>query len=333
MMNLDYNVIKQIVKDLDKSINEHIIAKDLYNTNCQCHTPNQIGRCFICRINELIDNLDCLKSSLEPLSKNTINSIHFIDVESFCYTLGKQSNIDSISIEPVWEFKNDDWNINDNDNIPIGYSILAKYSRYTMNGMGYHVGYENVTYKWKAQSKRELGITGIPYLLSSWVVNPNEFEIESKDLPPNDNPEHDSDCEVYNNADWIVKMYNDKVIESEWTIDGNRNKSQAYLEAESEVLKHKQYKYTDWTLTRDNSFDNCNCADMFEGYYQPDDDFFYEEMNHILEQCDWIEAEFNSDTREWKLGLTSFNVAEYQSNPDYAQACNEEDGKPSFGDY
>jgi len=282
MMNLDYSVIKQIIKDLDKSINEHIIAKDLFFTNCNCGTPNQIGKCFNCRVQEVIDDLSCLKSHLEPLAKNTVNSIQFIDVESFCYTLGKRSDIHSIQIEPIWMDDNDQHNSNYHIK---GYSILAKYSRYTMDGMGYHVGYENVIFKWIAKSKRELGITGIPYLLSSWVINPNDFEIESKDLPENDNPEHDSDCQYYG-------------------IENNKL-----------------------------DFDNCDCADMFEGYYQPDDDFFYEEMNHILEQCDWIEAEFNSDTREWKLGLTSFNIAEYQSNPDYAQSCNEDDGRPSFGDY
>lgn len=274
MMNLDYNVIKSIIKDLDKSINEHIIAKDLYNTNCQCHTPNQIGKCFICRVQEVIDDLDCLKSNLKPLDKNTINSIQFIDVESFCYTLTDQSNIDSISIEPTYDALGQ----------VIGFSVFANYSRYTMDGNGYHVGYENVTYKWIAINKRQLEITGIPYLLSSWVVNPDSFEIESKDLPNNDIPEHDPECEFKDDPN-------------------------------------------------PNSFDDCDCGEFFEGYFQPEDDFFYSEMNHILEQCDWIEAEFNSDTREWTLGYTSFNVGEYQSNQDYADSCNQDDGNPSLGNY
>jgi hypothetical protein len=278
MMNLDYTVIQSIIKDLDKSINEHIIAKDLFNTDCQCHTPIQIGKCFICRVQEVIDDLSCLKSHLKPIAKNTINSIQFIDVESFCCTLGKQSNIDSIEIKPTWNFKNDDWNPDDDENKPIGYDIFVKYSRYTMDGNGYHVGYENVTFIWKAISKRELGITGIPYLLSSWVVNPDEFEIHLKDLPANDIPEHDPDC-IYKAED----------------------------------------------------FANCDCADSFEGYFRPEDDFFYQEINNTLEQCEWIEAEFNSDEREWTLGNVSYNLNEFENEPDYKESCIEDGGRPSFG--
>jgi len=152
-----------------------------------------------------------------------------------------------------------------------------------MNGNGFHVGYETITYRWKAYSKRELGITGIPYLLSSWVVNPNEYKVDHVELPPEDVPEHDSDCE---------------------------------------------FKDDD-----EDDFCNCDCADMFEGYIHPDDDFLYQEMESILESCNWVEAEFNSETREWTLGYTSFNVGEYQTNKDYAESCDEDDGMPSFGNY
>jgi hypothetical protein len=129
-----------------------------------------------------------------------------------------------------------------------------------------------------------LGIAGLPYLLSSWVVNPNEFEIIDRNLPPNDEPDpeynHDDDCPF---------------------------KGQA--------------------------FDDCDCLEFYDGYYQPDDDFFYQEIQSILESCNWIEAEFDPDTRKWTLGYTSFDVAEYQSNPDYADSCNEDDGMPSFSTY
>lgn len=269
MMNLDHNVIRSIINDLDKSIEFHNHA--IADEDC---FKNDIGEsnCHHCNLSSLIDDLDCLKSHLKPLDKNTINSIQFIDVESFCYTLAKQSNIDSISIEPTYDTLGQ----------VIGFSVFANYSRYTMNGAGYHVGYENVTYKWIAIDKRQLEISGIPYLLSSWVVNPDSFGIESKDLPENDNPEHDPECEFKDDP---------------------------------------------------NSFDDCDCAEFFEGYFQPEDDFFYSEMNHILEQCDWIEAEFDSDIREWTLGYTSFNVSEYQSNQDYADSCNQDDGRPSLGNY
>ena len=122
----------------------------------------------------------------------------------------------------------------------------------------------------------------MPYLLSSWVVNPNEYEIINKDLPDEEEPIHNDDCEFKDDPD---------------------------------------------------SFDNCDCAEFWEGYYPPDDDFFYQEMESILEWANWVEAEFDPDTREWTLGYTSFNVNEYQTNKDYADSCNEDDGMPSFGHY
>lgn len=287
MMNLDYSTIGQIIKDVDKSIDLHQKASVLY-PKCNCKELGLESGCFYCKLIEAIDDLSRLKSHLNPLSKNTINSIHFIDLESFCYSLGSQGHVDSINVEPVWAIDPDSDPNPDHlpdqtpnpDEKPIGFDIFVKTSRYAMDGNGSHVGYEVITYRWKAYSKRELGIAGIPYLLSAWVVNPNEFEIESRELPPDDIPEHDSDCEF-----------------------------------------------------KSEDFCNCMCAEFFEGYFHPEDDFFYQEIQSILESCNWAEAEFDSTTREWQLGYTSFNVYEYQTNQDYADSCNEDDGMPSFGNY
>ena len=288
-MNLDHSTIKIIMKDLDKSIALHQDA--ISNEKC---FKNKVGFdiCFHCQLEESINNLTHLKSHLKPLSKNIINSIYFIDVESFCYSLGKQGHVDSINIEPVWNSNSEPIpdldpdpfpdQTPDPDEKPIGFEIFVTTSRYAMDGNGSHVGYENVTYKWKAYSKRELGIIGIPYLLSAWVVNPNEYEIESKDLPIEDKLIHYPDC-----------SYKDK----------------------------------------EDDFENCHCADCFEGYFHPEDDFFYQEIKSILESCNWVEAEFNPNTREWTLGFTSFNVSEYQTNQDYTNSCNEDNGQPSFGHY
>ena len=278
-MEFNHNVINQIINDLDKSINLHRLIPVLY-PDCTCNASKD-NKCFKCRSSEAIDDLDCLKSHLNPLNKNTINHIQFIDVESFCYSLGQSGHVESIDIEPLWDTPDPEPNtIPDPDQKPIGFEILVRTSRYAMDGNGFHVGYETITYKWIAYSKRELGITGVPYLLSAWVVNPNEFEIHLKDLPCEDVPEHESDCEY-----------------------------------------------------KDDDFTNCECAEFFEGYWHPDDDFFYQEIQSILESCNWVEAEFNSETREWTLGFTSFNVEEYQTNPDYVDGCNEDNGQPSFGSY
>jgi len=279
MMEFNQKVIDSIIKDVDKSIELHRLIPVLY-PHCTCNASKD-NKCFKCKSLEAIDDLDCLISHLKPLNRNTIHHVQWIDVESFCYSLGKTGQIRSIEINPIFSDPNPEL---PNSEPPIGFTILVTpTSRFAMDGNGFHVGYETITYKWKAYSKRELGISGIPYLLSAWVINPNEFEIESKDLPMDEaEPIHSDDCEFKDDPD---------------------------------------------------SFDNCDCAEFWEGYCPPDDDFFYQEMESILEWANWVEAEFDPDTREWTLGYTSFNVNEYQTNQDYANKCNQDDGMPSFGSY
>lgn len=274
MMELNQTTINTMVKELEQSIDEHIIAKDMFFTNCNCSTTNQIGECFSCRVNKVIESLRITINWLKLFTKNTMNVIEFIDLEAFCYTLNEIDQIEKLWIEPVFNEGNE------SDTNYDSIVIFAKTSRYTMDGQGCHVGYENVIYKWEAISKDELEITGIPKLLSNWVVNPIRYDIFHKDFPEEDVPEHQMDCD------------------------------------------HD-----------DQEFLNCGCADMFEGYMHPDDDFFYQDMNHIIEQCNWIEAEFDPDHRIWFLGNISFNIESYQNDSDYADYMNEENGSPSFESY
>ena len=256
----------------------HRLIPVLY-PHCTCNASKD-NKCFKCKSLEAIDDLDCLISHLKPLNRNTIHHVQWIDLESFCYSLGKTGQIQSIEIQPIFNGPNPE---HPNSEPPIGFTIhVTPTSRMAMDGNGFHVGWESVTYEWKAYSKHELGIAGLPYLLSSWVVNPNEYEIINKDLPDEEEPIHNDDCEFKDDPD---------------------------------------------------SFDNCDCAEFWEGYYPPDDDFFYQEMESILEWANWVEAEFDPDTREWTLGYTSFNVNEYQTNQDYADSCDQDNGMPSFGTY
>jgi hypothetical protein len=85
-------------------------------------------------------------------------------------------------------------------------------------------------------------------------------------------------------------------------------------------------------MAKDPELD-CFCGATEGGYYHPEDDFVYQEMNHIIESCSWEEAQFNSDNRTWELGNTSFEIDEYQSNQEYANSCNEDDGRPVIGEY
>ena len=278
MMEFNQKVIDSIINDVDKSIELHRLIPVLY-PHCTCNASKD-NKCFKCKSLEAIDDLDCLISHLKPLNRNTIHHVQWIDVESFCYSLGKTGQIQSIEINPVFSGPNPEL---PNSEPPIGFTIhVTPTSRFAMDGNGFHVGYETVTYKWIAYSKRELGIAGLPYLLSSWVVNPNEYEIINKDLPDEEEPIHSDDCEFKDDPD---------------------------------------------------SFDNCDCAEFWNGYYPPDDDFFYQEIQSILDSTNWVEAEFDPDTREWTLGYTSFNVNEYQTNKDYADSCDQDNGMPSFGTY
>jgi len=92
-MEFNHSVLEQIIKDLDKSINLHRLIPVLY-PNCTCNNASEtIKKCFKCKSSEVIDDLDCLVSHLKPISKNTIHHVQWIDVESFCYSLGKTGQI------------------------------------------------------------------------------------------------------------------------------------------------------------------------------------------------------------------------------------------------
>uniref|UniRef100_A0A6M3L1W1 Uncharacterized protein n=1 Tax=viral metagenome TaxID=1070528 RepID=A0A6M3L1W1_9ZZZZ len=64
--------------------------------------------------------------------------------------------------------------------------LRATYSRYAMDGNGYHVGYEETAIQWKVYSKEELGIMGIPTCISEltpYVVCLDNYEITGRDYP------------------------------------------------------------------------------------------------------------------------------------------------------
>jgi hypothetical protein len=276
-MQLTDHVIKQIISDLKKSIALHTDSIENIHSDCNCIKDQTDVKCYHCQLQEVIDDLDCLKSHLEPISLNTVNHLQLIDADAFRYAMENSGMIHSIECFPVYLDPNTELNYpepKDADSIAINVTT----SRFAMDGNGYHVGYEQVTFQWKAMRKSDLNLAGIPRLLSNWVIDPSNYEIIKKDLPNNEDPIHDDDCE---------------------------------------------FKDSD-------SFDDCDCAEFWEGYYQPDNDFFYQEMDAIIDQLKYPEAEFNSDNREWQLGDMSFNLDEYQNDDHYADNCNANYGAPAF---
>jgi hypothetical protein len=274
---MDHNFFNQLIKDLNIALGIHQDAIEDIDWTCTCNKNSQSKeKCPHCLIKENIHNLSESIKTLNNYSINTSNLVQFIDAEAFRYALANHTDLKEVKCYPV--FNNLIKEVN-SDAKPDHYIIEATYERMAMNGIGYHVGYENVTFNWKAFKKSHLEITGLPKMLSNWVVKIDAYAITSMDLPLNEEPEHDDDCEFKNS----------------------------------------------------DSFDDCDCADNWEGYYRPDEDFFYQEMNHIIEMMGIPEATFDSDNREWQLGDCSFNLNEYESIPEYRESCDQENGAPHTG--
>lgn len=137
---------------------------------------------------------------LESKEHNTIHNVQFIDAYAFGYALVKQG-FNDVRIERTSPNKEE-------------YSMFFTYSNYAMNGNGLHVGYEMATFEMYCTFKKDLGITGVPYLFSTLVVNPKMFDIKDLDLPSEENPtreSHSNDCEVwleeYDDWDWDDDPY------------------------------------------------------------------------------------------------------------------------------
>ena len=275
---MDSQFIIQLIEDINITLGLHQdgINED-FHLKCQCDSPEVSGKCYHCQMKENIHNLSESMKTLNDYTPNTSNLIQLIDAEAFRFALEESGSIESVNCYPI--FNDHTSELNYPDSQPDSFAIECVTSRYTMNGTGYHVGYEVVTFQWKAINKANLEIMGLPYLLSRWVINPDQFEIINKDLPINQSPDpdlnHDSDCEF-----------------------------------------------------KGQSFDQCDCCEFWDGYYQPDDDFFYSEMNAIISQLNYPDAQFDPEMREWTLGAVSFNLNEFETIDEYKDSVNEDNGMP-----
>ena len=275
-MNIDSKVVKQMIEDLTNSIAYHTDHMENIHDHCECPDEKPSNeKCYHCNLQEVIDDLDCLKANLEPISMNTLHHIQLIDAEAFRYAMEHSGMIHSISCYPIFNDPNSEFNYPEVK--ADSFAIDVKTSRFAMDGNGFHVGYETVIYQWKAIRKADLNIYGgIPRLLSNWVIDPDNYEIIEKDLPPDEDPIHDDDCEFKGTDDW----------------------------------------------------DQCDCNEYWNGYFRPDDDFFHQEIQAIIDQLKYPEAKFNADEREWTLGDCRFNLNDFESNSFFADDYKLDDGKP-----
>ena len=207
-------------------------------------------------INEKIESLkEKINREFKKCNKNTIYNIQAIDAEALAITLETESNIDKVELN---YFKNDI----DSDCC----NLKIYYSRYAMDGNGSHVGYENIIFKLTGYKKSDFNLPGIPYIISEFIVFPDQIEIVARDLPKEEIPtfaSHKFDC-----------------------------------------INYKIHNPDDW--------EDCDCLDCFNGYYPPDDDFFYEEINYIINDAieHLPEAIFDDNGKDqiWILGSNVYNM-------------------------
>jgi hypothetical protein len=149
------------------------------------------------------------------------------------------------------------------------YKLRFRYSHYAMNGQGCHVGYENVDFYLPCHKKVDFAIHGAPWALSQFIVFWDELMIENVDCPDEELPtreSHEDDCEV------------------------------------------QFVGYDNWDWNEDPWPEHCDCGlnDNWDGYFQPDWDYFYDTLDgifyHIEHYNQLPKFEFDENAREWSIG-------------------------------
>lgn len=269
---------------MEKLINHEEIVKVLNNYKHILIVPNEKDDLdeIKYKANE-VDKIDKLIKKLNGVNKNTIFNQTYIDAFALKEALEKYGNpIEGVEIWPIWNDETLSWNeLVNNPPKPDSFEMRIKYSRYAMNPNGFHVGYENVTFRLKLYDRNSIDLYNYPTALSHLVAIPSTSQLEiietdfpSKELPDIDS--HDSKCSVFN----------------------------------------REEGEPDWNPIDDPFPDDCDCGcnDGWEGYNPPDSDFLYQDMDHIFYLLlnyhlnNIPEAEFNPNTRTWELGERSYTV-------------------------
>jgi len=322
---MNHTSFKSIVSLLNKSLVLHDAQlKD--NPDCYC-TKNEkneiLEKCFNCQLKDSVREIQFWSRELKRYTNQSVLFKQFIEAEAFRFALDNSRDFCDVKCYPKWI----DPTAELNHYQPDSYEITAWHRMVC----GENEIKEYYQVKWNCVRKDELGLAGIPKLLSNWVVDTEAWEIVDKGLPDEDTPEHESDCEAVNESDWIVKVYNDEEVVDQWTIDGNRTESQATKEAEADIKQLNSEKFTDWTMMRElwDDFSMCNCAEY--AYYHTEEyiveDFIANSIEYLLEY-ELPEPEFDGSTRKWTLGYCEFDLEEFQKNDFYKTEANYNNGAP-----
>lgn len=267
--------IDQIIKCLNKAIPLIESTKEMVKSDHSYYDAN--GNAMIAALSKHVDDIIGAVIRLKSINKNTVYPVNFIDAFAMKEALEEYGNpIESVDILPMWHDSNEE----PDDANPDYFIMVIHYSRYSLNPIGYHNGYENVTFEWKLYFKKELGLSGIPYNLSHLVCLPelSTIEIVNKSLPDEEFPNidsHEPDCDIF-----------------------------------------KRDLAFPWNPDNDPFPNDCTCGlnDEWEGYSHPDDDFFYQEIEniiHLILMNNLIpEAKFDATKSEWTLGDQSYVVGQ-----------------------
>ena len=280
--------IKSVIETLARTeqlLNDSLTDEDCYANESFSETET-IGEkhCYHCQATKSIEQITNQINSLQTLLPNTLYHNLYVDAYALKEALEQFGHpIGSVFIHECWNDETAE--LNPDQFPPDYYKMEVNYSRYTMDGNGYHVGYEDVVFVAKCIPKSNLKLHGIPYKLSPFVVNPDSFEIESKSLPPEELSyidSHDSDCEVF-----------------------------------------KREEGNEWNPEEDHYPDDCTCYcnDFWNGYFPPDDDFFETEIDQIISsiiQSKLPVAEYNKESNEWSIGnQCNWKVGDPPFEPSY----------------
>lgn len=169
------------------------------------------------------------------------------------------------------------------DNFETDPYLYFKVERYAMDGNGFHVGYEEFVGRIRLYHKRDLGIHGIPYALSPYVVVPSTMDVHA--IKPAEEPTTHTKAEA---LDYLKE----------------------YREFSNSML-------VDNSMSDDEIMQEAYDRGLGEGdYYPPDEDFAYQELENYLMNIlirPMVQAEFHPASSEeensrWTLGRYYFEM-------------------------
>jgi hypothetical protein len=148
--------------------------------------------------NQTWSYLTDIMHTITAMGANTMHHKTFVDAFAFMAMVENQSGCESVELILPTNYRIK------NEVCPIGGMVQARFSRYAMDGNGYHVGYEYYDVAWKLFDRKllELDAGAYPWLVSRFAIIPDQMEILSIE-PAMDQRELDNQCAECNaeNAD------------------------------------------------------------------------------------------------------------------------------------